>query len=291
MRTIRIQATPATEQVTVAWLAHLVLDIGTGPDGGAIIFDGNLHTGTVVAQRQPGRWTVSFRPNPDGTRIRAYTDPHVVARVIIDRRHDEDAALAGDAGDIDVTEDLLACTGHEPEPEEDAAVAALIRLYGAETVKAAFERTRWAVMAEQYLGEPESEPEPVVLTNPERELRAYLIGRATNANTADLGAAKLTYGAAAATSPGAWPGARFTGIGVSLGNISRYEHAHGRPLLSVLVVYAGPGYQGDGFATMACDLGYTITPGGERAFADAMLREVIDYWTTHSPAAAATDEA
>ena len=145
MRTIRIHATPATEQVTVAWLAHLVLDIGTGPDGGAIIFDGNLHTGTVVAQRQPGRWTISFRPNPDGTRIRAYTDPHVVARVIIDRRHDEDAALAGDAGDIDVTEDLLACTGHEPEPEEDVAVAALIQLYGAETVKAAFERTRWVV--------------------------------------------------------------------------------------------------------------------------------------------------
>jgi hypothetical protein len=162
MRTIRIHATPATEQVTVAWLAHLVLDIGTGPDGGAIIFDGNLHTGTVVAQRQPGRWTISFRPNPDGTRIRAYTDPHVVARVIIDRRHDEDAALAGDAGDIDVTEDLLACSGHEPEPEEDAAVAALIRLYGAETVKAAFER----VTAEQYLGKPESEPEPAGLGYP-----------------------------------------------------------------------------------------------------------------------------
>ena len=122
-------------------------------------------------------------------------------------------------------------TGHEPEPEEDAAVAALIRLYGAETVKAAFERTRWAVN-EQYLGEPESEPEPVVLTSPERELHAYLIGRATNANTADLGAAKLTYGAAAATSPGAWPGARFTGIGVSLGNISRYEHA-ARPAAAV----------------------------------------------------------
>jgi hypothetical protein len=29
MRTITIKATPATEQITAAWLAHLVLDIPT----------------------------------------------------------------------------------------------------------------------------------------------------------------------------------------------------------------------------------------------------------------------
>ena len=36
MRTITsIQATPATERVMTEWLAHLVLAIPTGPDGGA----------------------------------------------------------------------------------------------------------------------------------------------------------------------------------------------------------------------------------------------------------------
>jgi hypothetical protein len=31
---------------------------------------------------------------------------------------------------------------------------------------------------------------------------------------------------------------------------------------------------------MARALGYEIEPGGERAFADAVLREVITYWLT-----------
>ena len=39
MRTIKIQATPATERVMTEWPAHPVLAILTGPDGGAIIFD------------------------------------------------------------------------------------------------------------------------------------------------------------------------------------------------------------------------------------------------------------
>ena len=95
MRTIKIQATPATERVMTEWLAHLVLAIPTGPDGGAILFDGDLSNGIVVAQRHEGRWSVSFRPNPDGSRIRHYANPHVVARVILSnpRQHDEAAAL------------------------------------------------------------------------------------------------------------------------------------------------------------------------------------------------------
>ena len=124
MRTITIQATPALERIMTEWLAHLVLAIPTGPDGGALIFDGNLNTGTVVAQRFEGKWSVSFRPNPDGTRIRHYANPAVVARVIIAREHDDDA--------LDVPVDAkwalgeryldgdLACTGHEPEGASNA---------------------------------------------------------------------------------------------------------------------------------------------------------------------------
>ena len=69
-----------------------MLDIGTGPDGCGITF-GSLADGIVVAQRHPGMWSVSFRPNPDGTGMRYYTDPAVVARVVIAREHDETAAV------------------------------------------------------------------------------------------------------------------------------------------------------------------------------------------------------
>lgn len=54
MRTIKIRATLATERVMTEWLAHLVLAIPTGPDGGAIVFDGDLSNGIVVAQRHEG---------------------------------------------------------------------------------------------------------------------------------------------------------------------------------------------------------------------------------------------
>ena len=118
MRTISIYARPDMEQVTTEWLAHLVLAIPTGPGASGLIFDGNQADGTVVAQRRPGVWTVSFR-RPDGTSIGYYTNPHVVARVIIDREHDESAQIPRPAnvrGGEDVTAELLACTGMEPQP-------------------------------------------------------------------------------------------------------------------------------------------------------------------------------
>ena len=122
MRTIKLQATPAAERVMTEWLAHLVLAIPAGPDGGAIIFDGDLGNGIVVAQRHEGRWSVSFRPNPDGSRIRHYTSPQVVARVILSnpRQHDEAAALDPLQDERDVTADPLACTGMEPAPGSPA---------------------------------------------------------------------------------------------------------------------------------------------------------------------------
>jgi hypothetical protein len=118
MQTLKIQATPATERVMTEWLAHLVLAIPTGPDGGAIIFDGDLSNGIVVAQRHEGRWSVSLRPNPDGSRIRYYGSPHAVVRVMLSnpRQHDEAAALDPRPDERDVTADLLACTGMGPAP-------------------------------------------------------------------------------------------------------------------------------------------------------------------------------
>jgi len=62
MRMIKIQATPATERVMTEWLAHLVLAIPTGPDGGAIIFDGDLSNGIVVPSTMAGGRSVPAQP-------------------------------------------------------------------------------------------------------------------------------------------------------------------------------------------------------------------------------------
>lgn len=86
MRTITIQADKPLDGIMERWLAHLVLAIPVGPDG--IKFDGGLHNGTIVNRRTEGQWTVSFRPNPDGSQRRAYSSPYVVARVIIARKHE-----------------------------------------------------------------------------------------------------------------------------------------------------------------------------------------------------------
>ncbi len=89
MRTISIQADKHLDQVMEEWLAHLLLAIPVGPDG--IKFDGDLSNGTIVNHRAEGNWTVSFRPSPGGSRSRVYSNPYVVARVIIAREHESDA--------------------------------------------------------------------------------------------------------------------------------------------------------------------------------------------------------
>lgn len=45
-------------------------------------------------------------------------------------------------------------------------------------------------------------------------------------------------------------------IGRILGDISVYEHDHGRPLLSALVISKGGNYQGNGFYKLCESLGY-----------------------------------
>ena len=87
MRTISIQADGGhLNRVMEEWLVHLVLTIPVGPHG--IKSDGGLSGGTIVDHRAEGRRTVSFRPNPDGSRRRTYTSPHAVARVIIAGEHE-----------------------------------------------------------------------------------------------------------------------------------------------------------------------------------------------------------
>jgi hypothetical protein len=89
VRKITIQADKPIDHIMELWLIQLVRAIPVGPDG--IKFDGDLHDGTVVNHRTESAWTVSFRPSPGGSRSRTYSDPAVVARVIIAGQHDEAA--------------------------------------------------------------------------------------------------------------------------------------------------------------------------------------------------------
>jgi hypothetical protein len=85
MRTISIQADKALDRIMEEWLAHLIRAIPVGLDG--INFDGGKRGGVVVNQRDRGRWTVSFRNIPGGDH-QDYSNPDVMARIIIARKHE-----------------------------------------------------------------------------------------------------------------------------------------------------------------------------------------------------------
>jgi hypothetical protein len=101
---ITIQADKQIDHIMEPWLAHLVLAIPVGSHG--IKFDGDLSNGTIVNRRAEGVWKVSFRPSPGGSRSRTYSNPAVVARVVITREHDEAAVMP----DRDVTASVLSET-------------------------------------------------------------------------------------------------------------------------------------------------------------------------------------
>src|SRR6201992_3651285 len=84
----------------------------------------------------------------------------------------------------------------------------------------------------------------------EQRVRAFLISKARQADPDRLSSARIEYQELAkAIDPDehywAWP--RFRGLGDVLGNVSEFEHEHGRPLISALVVQAGTHQAGDGF--------------------------------------------
>jgi hypothetical protein len=108
------------------------------------------------------------------------------------------------------------------------------------------------------------------LTPAEERVRHILIERAKKTDPqAPLGA-RITCGDLCATADpdqASWKAPRYRGIGSVLGHISTYEHEHGRPLLSALVVQKLTMRAGDGFANdLGRGLGFDIPPGGEHTF-------------------------
>ena len=72
---------------------------------------------------------------------------------------------------------------------------------------------------------------------------------------------------------------RFGGIGPALRAVSLYEHAHGRPLPSALVVRHVGRRPGTGFTPVAVDTGREVRPGQEHAVWRAEVERVVRYWT------------
>jgi hypothetical protein len=120
------------------------------------------------------------------------------------------------------------------------------------------------------------------LSSIEERVRLYLIERAKLGNPSAPSSSKVAYGTlCSAIDPEqrhwAWP--RYRGIGETLGRVSSFEHQHGRPLLSVMVVQTATWKPGEGFIGIAKGLGFHIPPGHEREFERHQLEEVVRYWT------------
>jgi hypothetical protein len=65
-----------------------------------------------------------------------------------------------------------------------------------------------------------------------------------------------------------------------LDDISSYEHSHGRPLLSALVIRSTrPGLPGPGFYKLATRLGLFAEGGDQRAFWEDQMERIREAWS------------
>jgi hypothetical protein len=127
----------------------------------------------------------------------------------------------------------------------------------------------------------------VELSPNEQRVRAFLISKAKQADLDRPASAKIEYQQLAkAIDPDerywAWP--RFRGLGEVLGNVSEFEHEHGRPLLSALVVQAGTHQAGDGFykALLQNRLNIQLPPDQARVYWREEIKKVVSYWNAAS---------
>jgi hypothetical protein len=119
------------------------------------------------------------------------------------------------------------------------------------------------------------------LSAPEMRIRWSLIERAQATDARYPLLAKVSYHELCAENDPDqryWVRPRFRGIGKVLGRISTYEHEHGRPLLSCLVVQQASQQAGIGFGVLARELGFGIPSGGERDFWVSQVKAVVEHW-------------
>lgn len=71
-------------------------------------------------------------------------------------------------------------------------------------------------------------------------------------------------------------------IGEMLGEISRFEVLHGRPMLSSIVVHSGDDrLPGQGFFRLGLELGVVLADEDALDFAVRQLKDTLRYWKDH----------
>lgn len=118
----------------------------------------------------------------------------------------------------------------------------------------------------------------VVLSQVERVLRQILISQARTEQT-------ITYGQIAELVAPVAPvrlEKPFSPLHNWLGNVSRFEHHHRRPLLSAVVVAVESGRPGRGFGTFAATLGREVGNDVE-AFWQQEIDDVFAFWSRTRP--------
>jgi hypothetical protein len=128
--------------------------------------------------------------------------------------------------------------------------------------------------------------------------RWHLVNRAVMSDPADPMSARITYQKfrdLVDPHQHRWKGWRCTGIAHDLGCISQYEHEHGRPLPSSIVVYAkpggGPGRPAPDFIDGLCKdmLRMEVPRDHELNFWRDKLTEFVSFWTTPGVSLILTD--
>ncbi|MFD4973756.1 hypothetical protein [Streptomyces sp. NPDC058424] len=71
------------------------------------------------------------------------------------------------------------------------------------------------------------------------------------------------------------------GLYPKLGHISVYEHQHGRPLLSALVIRKATGRPGAGFADLASQLGFEAAE--DAGFWEHQVAQAVRFWSADDP--------
>ena len=121
------------------------------------------------------------------------------------------------------------------------------------------------------------------LTPFERRVRARVVELAQGGSPADPRQSCITYLRLGAeidpTHTLRYPSTRppFRGFNGVLGNISQYEHEHGRPLLTALVVRKATGTPGSGFANLVRSVGLPVTSFEKTWFKH--LVAVVTFWS------------
>ena len=146
-----------------------------------------------------------------------------------------------------------------------------------------------------YQADSEGHVNPLEQLGPvDERVRQHLVDRARDTSPDQPFTAVITYGNLCHTldpTEQYWVAPRFRGIGQVLARVSRWEHAHGRPLLSALVVQKATMQAGKGFAELARSLGEQIPPGQETAFWRCQAEAVVRHWAGKDTEAAGASDA